>query len=212
MCDAERVTTGLAVVSSVKHFYHFLYGRYFVIRTDHSASQWLVSFKDVQGQLTRWLQNLQQYDFTIVHRAGESHANADAFLRTPCAEFECQYCVEVEDAIKSPESTSLEESHPEEESSRLATLTPQFELSNGDNIVPDTIKKLQAKYADIGPILKWLNEDTSPEWAIVAPCSEVTKFCGRSGIVYAFMAGVFIECGNILHLQLLTINCLFQGK
>ncbi|CAB4003290.1 Transposon Ty3-G Gag-Pol poly, partial [Paramuricea clavata] len=127
----------LAVVSSVKHFYHFLYGRHFVIRTDHSAMQWLVSFKDVQGQLTRWLQNLQQYDFTIVHRA---------------------------------------ENHPEEESSRLATLTPQFELSNGDNIVPDTIKKLQAKGADIGSILKWLNEDTSrPEWPIVAPCSEVTK-------------------------------------
>ena len=191
MCDAERVT--YAVVSSVKHFYHFLYGRRFVIRTDHSALQWLVSFKDVQGQLTRWLQNLQQYDFTIVHRAGKSHANADALLGRPCAEFECQYCEEVEDAIKSPESTSLEENHPEEESSRLATLTPQFELSNGDNIVPDTIKKLQAKYADIGSILKWLNEDTSrPEWPIVAPCSEVTKtlwaqwdsLCIHGGCVY----------------------------
>jgi hypothetical protein len=181
-----------AVVSSVKHFHHFLYGRTVVISTDHSALHWLVSFKDVQGQLSRWLQNLQQYDFTVVHRAGKSHPNADALSRRPCAEFECQYCEKVEDAIKSAESTSLEENHPVEESSRLATLTSQFKLPNGDNIVPDTIKELQAKYADIGPILKWLYEDTSrPDWAIVAPCSEVTK------TLWAQWDSLCIHCGCV---------------
>ena len=119
----------LGVVAAVKHFHYFLYGRHFVIRTDHSALQWLVSFKDVQGQLARWLENLQQYDFTIVHRAGRKHANADALSRRPCVIYNCQYCQKLEDASKLRESCSLESEYSEEEFSRLVALTPQIELS-----------------------------------------------------------------------------------
>ena len=35
------------------------------------------SFKNVQGQLARWLEELSQYDFRIQHRAGKDHVNAD---------------------------------------------------------------------------------------------------------------------------------------
>ena len=45
---------------------------------DHSSLTWLFCFKALQGQLARWLEELSQYDFTIVHRAGRKHANADA--------------------------------------------------------------------------------------------------------------------------------------
>ncbi|CAG2249601.1 Retrovirus-related Pol polyprotein from transposon 17.6,Retrovirus-related Pol polyprotein from transposon 297 [Mytilus edulis] len=43
----------LAVVHFVKHFRHFLYGRTFVVRTDHSSLQWLMNFKNAEGQLAR---------------------------------------------------------------------------------------------------------------------------------------------------------------
>ena len=39
---------------------------------------WLFWFKAPQGQLAHWLEVLSQYDFTIVHRTGRRHANADA--------------------------------------------------------------------------------------------------------------------------------------
>jgi hypothetical protein len=43
----------LAVVHFVKHFRHFLYGKTFTVRTDHSSLPWLMNFKNAEGQLAR---------------------------------------------------------------------------------------------------------------------------------------------------------------
>ena len=57
----------LAVVKAVKHLHAYLYGRTFVIRTDHSALRWLLNFRHPEGQIARWIESLQQYNFTIGH-------------------------------------------------------------------------------------------------------------------------------------------------
>lgn len=41
----------LAVVDGIRHFHQYLYGRKFTVRTDHGALQWLMSFKDLEGQM-----------------------------------------------------------------------------------------------------------------------------------------------------------------
>ena len=56
----------------------------FILRTDHGSLTWLQSFKEPEGQLARWLEKLQEFNFTIVHRPGKSHRNADALSRLPC--------------------------------------------------------------------------------------------------------------------------------
>jgi len=43
----------LAIVSSIKSFHHYLYGRKFLIRTDHVSLRWLMSFKELRGH--NWL-------------------------------------------------------------------------------------------------------------------------------------------------------------
>lgn len=58
----------LAIVESVKSFHHYLYGRKLKIRTDHVSLRWLMSFKNLEGQLARWLERLQQYEFEIYYR------------------------------------------------------------------------------------------------------------------------------------------------
>ena len=77
-------------VRFTQHFRHYLLGREFVVRTDHSSLQWLVNFKEPQGQLARWLEVLNQYNMTIQHRGGKQHTNADALSRLetdkPCKE------------------------------------------------------------------------------------------------------------------------------
>ena len=41
----------LSVVSSIKHFHHYLYGRHFKVRSDHGSLRWLMRFKMCEGQL-----------------------------------------------------------------------------------------------------------------------------------------------------------------
>ena len=74
----------LAVVHFVKHFRPYLYGGHFTLRTDHSSLRWLLNFKEPEGQLARWMEVLGEYDFTIIHRPGKKHGNADGLSRRPC--------------------------------------------------------------------------------------------------------------------------------
>ena len=72
----------LAVVFAVEHFRVYLLGRTFSLVTDHSALQWLHSVEP-KGRLARWIMILQEYSFTIQHRPGIAHGNADGLSRLP---------------------------------------------------------------------------------------------------------------------------------
>ena len=81
----------LAIIKFCRQFRHFLLGRFFYIRTDHNSLVWLTPFKHLEGQLARFLEELSQYDFKIIHRKGAEHINADALsrLKDPFVECDC---------------------------------------------------------------------------------------------------------------------------
>ena len=54
-----------------------------MIRTDHSALQSLRRTPEPIGQQARWQAFIEQFNFTIVHRPGTRHRNADAVSRRP---------------------------------------------------------------------------------------------------------------------------------
>ena len=68
----------LAVVTFVQHFRSYLLGRAFQLRSDHGSLTWLANFKEPKGQLARWLEKLQEFNFRIIYRAGKQHGNADS--------------------------------------------------------------------------------------------------------------------------------------
>jgi len=74
----------LAIVCYTKAFRQYLLGRQFVVKTDHSALQWLRSTPKPIKQQARWCETLKKFDFQIVHRPGWLHGNADALSRKPC--------------------------------------------------------------------------------------------------------------------------------
>ena len=74
----------LAIVYFVKYYKHYLYGKKFLVRTDHGALRWLFGFKDPIAQVARWLETLAMFDFDIEHRPGRLHGNADGLSRIPC--------------------------------------------------------------------------------------------------------------------------------
>ena len=51
----------------MRHIRAYLIGRPFVVRTDHAALQWLQGFKEPEGQVARWLEQLQEFDFSLEH-------------------------------------------------------------------------------------------------------------------------------------------------
>ena len=74
----------LTVVRFTRQFRHYLLDRQFVCRTDHNSLTWLISFKNTEGQLARWMEELVQFDMVVVvHRTGKLHVKADALSRIP---------------------------------------------------------------------------------------------------------------------------------
>ncbi len=52
----------LAFLESLWHWRHHTSGTKVLIRTDHLVLKWLKSFKLLEGQLARWMEELVQYD------------------------------------------------------------------------------------------------------------------------------------------------------
>jgi hypothetical protein len=75
----------LAVVFGLKQFRPFLLGRHFLLRVDHSSLTYLRRTPEVMGQAARWLEFIEEFNFTIQHRSGVSHGNCDALSRRPCS-------------------------------------------------------------------------------------------------------------------------------
>ncbi|MES9880179.1 MAG: RNase H-like domain-containing protein [Sedimenticola sp.] len=99
----------LAVLRFCRQYRYYILGRPFVLRTDHASLTWLLNFREPQGQLARWMEELSQYNMILRHREGRKHTNADALSRlitneTPCDTFSpavkpeklpcggCKYC------------------------------------------------------------------------------------------------------------------------
>ena len=87
-CTTKREM--LAAVAMCIQFRSYLRGAGFTLRTDHKSLVWLHRFKDTEGMMSRWLHALQQFQFSIVHRPGKDHGNADGLSRAPSSP--CRQC------------------------------------------------------------------------------------------------------------------------
>ena len=163
----------LAVVYSIRHFHPYLYGQQFTIRTDHAALKCLCNFKHPEGQVAQWLETLQGYNFSIQHRSGVLHGNADAMSRRPCEN--CKHCDRLD---------ILERASAPDEGSLLPVSTDnvvpavQAVAINSNNLVDrwEELREAQRDDNDIKPIIEWLEQSSSrPSWEDVAACNGVTK-------------------------------------
>ena len=179
----------LAVVQMTKQYKHYLWGRKFHLRTDHSSLKWLLNYKDADGMISRWLTKLQEYDFTIEHRPGKQHLNADGLSR-------CHSC-------KNPNCAGYQGFPPPKprrqrlKPSPIKVLdeivnTAAIKNSNDANTIKsldDKMKELpwlsdfsaldiataQRQDKDILPVLIWLDHGTKPDTAMLSTHSETTK-------------------------------------
>ena len=71
----------LSVIWATRQFRCYLYGKRFLIRTDHSALTYLRSFAGNNSRMLRWSLRLAEFDFEIEHRAGTKIRHVDALSR-----------------------------------------------------------------------------------------------------------------------------------
>ena len=91
--------------------------------------------------ILRWLETLGNNNFTVVHREGEKHGNADALSR-------CEH---------SRDPTALEEAEAEEEMvASIQSLTP------ANSLEPEMIRQHQEADADLRVIRKWVRQGQKP--------------------------------------------------
>ena len=159
-CTTKREL--LAVHTYIHQFRHFLQGRHFLIRTDHSYLTWLKNFKNAEGMLGRWLMEIDIYDFKIEHRKGELHGNADGVSRrtkptTCCPRPDCPDCKPLRDA------------------KRVASVRAIDLVIKEDWSLVDA-RKWQREDLDIGKILQWMeSSEERPSRRTVATHSRGVK-------------------------------------
>ena len=78
----------LAIIFALTKFHHFLYGKKFIVVTDHKPLVSLFSPNKATpalaaNRLARWALTLSQYDYLIEYRQSTKHGNADALSRLP---------------------------------------------------------------------------------------------------------------------------------
>lgn len=145
----------LAIVKSVEHFHHYLYGRKFLIRTDHAALTWLLNFKNPEGQTARWIERLQEYQFEIQHRAGRIHGNADSLSRRPCGE-QCKRCSRIDEKEGKNEHCLLRTTYKDDQLKEWITAQEEDE--------------------EIKQILLKKKEGVKPSWQEISSFSPETKY------------------------------------
>lgn len=72
----------LAILKGNEAYRPYLANKHFTVVTDHKALVWLKSAKHT-GRLGRWVLNLQDLQYDIVHRSGKSNVVADCLSRMP---------------------------------------------------------------------------------------------------------------------------------
>eukprot|EP00873_Tetraselmis_striata_P040267 jgi/Tetstr1/460531/TSEL_005789.t1 len=73
----------LAMLYGMDKFRYYLFGRQFVVVTDHRPLEWLMNTAQLRGKLARWAMRLSEYDFVVRYRKGVHHVKADCLSRGP---------------------------------------------------------------------------------------------------------------------------------
>ena len=156
----------LAVVNYIKYFRAYLLGADppVKVRTDHAALTWLRNIPEPVGQQARWLETMQEYNFTIEHRAGRSHGNADGMSRDPCHNARC--CPSQEIAMET------------EPPARIGVIRRKEIRALGSEFTgrKEQIKEAQSRDSNISPILDLIAANApKPSWDWAQPRAEEAK-------------------------------------
>ena len=78
---AATTKEAFALVLAVRHWYVYLAGTEFVLNSDHNPLVYLRSQKDPRGKFSRWILELEEFNYTVKYIPGAKNVKADALSR-----------------------------------------------------------------------------------------------------------------------------------
>ena len=70
-----------AIVFALKIWRHYLYGEQFEVFSDHKSLKYIFTQRDLNMRQRRWMEYLENYDFTLHYHLGKANVVADALNR-----------------------------------------------------------------------------------------------------------------------------------
>ena len=70
-----------AVVFALKIWRHYLYGEQFEVFSDHKSLKYIFTQRDLNMKQHRWMEFMEDYDFTLHYHPGKANVVADALSR-----------------------------------------------------------------------------------------------------------------------------------
>ena len=70
-----------AIAFALKILHHYLYGKQFEVFSDHKSLKYIFTQRDLNMRQRRWMEYLEDYDFTLHYHPGKANMVADALSR-----------------------------------------------------------------------------------------------------------------------------------
>ena len=67
-----------AIVFALKNLRHYLYGEKFEVFLDHKSLKYIFTQRDLNMRQHRWMECLEDYDFTLHYHLGKENVVVDA--------------------------------------------------------------------------------------------------------------------------------------
>ena len=67
-----------AIVFALKIWRHYLYGEQFKVFSDHKSLKYILTQQDLNMRQHRWMEYLEDHDFTLHYHPGKANVVADA--------------------------------------------------------------------------------------------------------------------------------------
>ena len=182
----------LAVRYFTEYYRCYLLGKKFLIRTDHQALKWLFSMKEPKNRIARWIEALSEFDFSVEHRAGQKHGNADAMSRCPnpwqcdCKAFDklrcgpCPKCIrktELMDGLMPDDKVQEIRQKAESQGTAEKICKSKQDLRNAWPLktTMSDVKKKQSEDKDIAMVLQWKKADKRPLGPVVSAAGQTVR-------------------------------------
>ena len=152
-------------------------------------------YKNIEGQLARWIEELAIYNMEIVHRLGKDHVNADGRSKIPDPLVQCNYysygcdvqdlpCDGCKCCVRANEQWYM--FHNEVDDIVLLAVRQishdESDIEPHENVIwvekytAQDLRKMQLDDETTAQIFRWLEDDHKPSHADLALTSPALKY------------------------------------